>query len=75
MIVINGSDGNDTLYGQAQFTIGAGAGAADASDRLIYNDLNGDLFFDIDGINAAKQVQIASLDSGLNLTTNNFIIF
>ncbi|MEO1005553.1 MAG: hypothetical protein AAFW67_06810 [Cyanobacteria bacterium J06638_38] len=73
MIVINGSDGNDTLYGQAQFTIGAGA--ADASDRLIYNDLNGDLFFDIDGINAAKQVQIASLDSGLNLTTDNFIIF
>lgn len=57
----------------SQFTIGAGA--ADASDRLIYNDLNGDLFFDVDGTGAVRQVQIASLDSGLNPTSDNFVVF
>jgi Ca2+-binding RTX toxin-like protein len=49
-----------------QFTIGSAAG--DASDRFIYNQNTGALFFDSDGTGASGQVQFASLSPGLAMT-------
>jgi Ca2+-binding RTX toxin-like protein len=51
------------------------ANAADASDRFIYNNATGALFFDTDGNGATAQVQIATLSPGLTLTANNFFAF
>ncbi|MDX2275226.1 MAG: calcium-binding protein [Hyphomonadaceae bacterium] len=49
-----------------------GAGAHDASDRVIYNAATGALFYDADGNNAGAKVQIATLDAGLTLTNTDF---
>jgi Ca2+-binding RTX toxin-like protein len=38
-----------------------GTAAADTSDRFIYNQSTGALFFDSDGTGAIAQVQIATL--------------
>jgi len=51
-----------------------GAAAADADDRIIYNDVSGALSFDADGSNAGAQQQFASLAPGLALTNNDFVI-
>ncbi|MDX2275217.1 MAG: M10 family metallopeptidase C-terminal domain-containing protein [Hyphomonadaceae bacterium] len=51
-----------------------GNAAHDASDRIIYNPSNGALFFDADGNGAGAKVQIALLDTGLNLTNTDFVV-
>lgn len=50
----------------AMFKIGARAG--DASDRFIYNQNTGALFFDSDGTGTTGQIQFATLSTGLALT-------
>jgi Ca2+-binding RTX toxin-like protein len=55
-----------------QFRIGSGA--ADGSDRFIYNSTTGSLFFDRDGIGGTAQVQIASLSSGLAMTNADIFV-
>ncbi|MFD1702464.1 pre-peptidase C-terminal domain-containing protein [Methylopila henanensis] len=52
------------------FTIGAAA--TDAFDRIIYNSATGALFFDLDGVGGADQVQFATLTAGLGLTNLDF---
>ena len=49
-----------------QFVIGSAA--ADASDRFIYNQKTGALFFDSDGTGTTGQIQFATLSTGLALT-------
>jgi Ca2+-binding RTX toxin-like protein len=49
-----------------------GAAATDASDRIIYNNGTGALFYDPDGNGAAAQTQFATLGAGLAITNNNF---
>lgn len=56
----------------SRFTIGSSA--TDGSDRIIYNATNGNLFFDVDGTGSIGQVQLASLDSGLAIDGNDFIV-
>ncbi len=83
---VDGGGGNDTLYGGKgtdflagstisvdQFRIGTGAG--DASDRFIYNQNTGALFFDADGIGGAAQVKIATLSAGLAMTNDSIHVF
>jgi Ca2+-binding RTX toxin-like protein len=53
----------------AQFILGSST--TNASQRFIYNNLNGSLFFDRDGIGAIAQVQIATLATGLAMTNND----
>lgn len=57
----------------ARFTIGTAAG--DTSDRIIYDDATGALYFDSDGTGVAAQVQIAQLTKALPLTALDFTIF
>ncbi len=55
-----------------QFVIGRAAG--DASDRFIYNQNTGALFFDADGTGATEQVQFASLSTGLAMTNADILV-
>ena len=78
---------NDTIqFDNASFTtIGAdgtlaagafviGAAAADAGDRVIYNNTTGALYYDSDGTGATAAIQIASMATGLSLTNSDFQI-
>jgi len=57
----------------SQFSIGASA--TTNTQRFIYNDVTGALFFDQDGSAIAfTQVQFGHLSSGLALTKNNFVV-
>jgi Ca2+-binding RTX toxin-like protein len=51
-----------------------GIGATTASQRFIYNNTNGGLFFDLDGTGATAQIQIATLNSGLVLTNVDIFV-
>ncbi|MEH2234255.1 MAG: calcium-binding protein [Nostoc sp.] len=56
-----------------QFTIGVSA--TTSTQRFIYSDVTGALFFDQDGsANTFTQVQFAQLSAGLSLTKNNFVV-
>ncbi|NES25742.1 MAG: calcium-binding protein [Symploca sp. SIO3E6] len=55
-----------------QFTIGSAA--TRASDRLIYNDTTGALFFDPDGTGTLAQVQLAQLSGGVALSNNDIFV-
>ncbi|HEY9641047.1 MAG TPA: hypothetical protein V6C57_11225, partial [Coleofasciculaceae cyanobacterium] len=55
-----------------QFVLGSKAQAA--SDRFIYNKATGALFFDIDGVGGASQVQIAQLTQRATLTRADIFI-
>ncbi|NER52245.1 MAG: calcium-binding protein, partial [Symploca sp. SIO1A3] len=55
-----------------QFTIGSAA--TNGSDRFIYNDATGALFFDPDGTGALGQVQFAQLSTGLVLTNSDIFV-
>ncbi len=54
------------------FHIGAGAQAAD--DRIIYDNVTGDLFYDGNGNAAGGSIQFAHLSAGLNLTFQDFLV-
>lgn len=51
-----------------------GTAAVDASDRIIYNDDTGDLFFDRDGTGSAAKVHFATLDDGLAMSNQEFLV-
>lgn len=46
--------------------------AEDASDRIIYNESNGFLYYDEDGVGGAGRVYFARLDAGLTVTASDF---
>lgn len=56
----------------AQFRIGSAAG--DTSDRFIYNNTNGNLFFDRDGLGGAAQVQVATLVGTPAITNTDIVV-
>jgi Ca2+-binding RTX toxin-like protein len=53
----------------------AGAAAADATDRIIYNKATGALFYDRDGAGGAAQIQFAWLPKDLILSGGDFIVY
>ncbi len=55
-----------------QFVIGASA--QNSSNRFIYNQQTGALFFDKDGLGGANQTQFATLSTGLPLTNNDIFV-
>jgi Ca2+-binding RTX toxin-like protein len=44
------------------------------SDRFIYNNTNGALFFDVDGNGSTAQLQLATLNTGLALTNQDIFV-
>ena len=74
--VYSDSFGSDLVTGAVittqQFWLGASA--ADTSDRFIYNQSTGGLFFDVDGKGGAAQIQIAQLSTGLAMTNNDLFV-
>ena len=57
----------------ARFTLGSSA--TNTSQRFIYNNTSGALFFDADGVGGAAQVRIAQLVGNPALTNASFSIF
>jgi Ca2+-binding RTX toxin-like protein len=51
-----------------------GAAAADASDRIIYNNATGQLFFDADGTGAGAAVLFATLDGKPAISASDFTV-
>ncbi len=51
-----------------------GRAAADSSDRIVYNRLTGQLFYDVDGRGGLAAVQIAALTPFLSLDANDFVV-
>lgn len=52
-----------------------GTTAIDSDDRFIYNQNNGSLFFDVDGVGGQTQVAMATLSNQANLSASNIVIF
>ncbi|MFN0194180.1 MAG: beta strand repeat-containing protein [Aestuariivirga sp.] len=51
-----------------------GAAAADASDRIIYNNATGALLFDADGVGGVAAKQFATVAAGLVMTNADFFV-
>jgi Ca2+-binding RTX toxin-like protein len=69
---LGGGISPENVVAVAQFVIGTTA--TNANERFIYDNTNGSLYFDADGIGATQQIQIASLASGLTLTNNDIFV-
>jgi Ca2+-binding RTX toxin-like protein len=62
----------DTTLDQSLFRLGTIATAA--SDRFIYNQSTGNLFFDKDGLGGTAQVQIAQFSNNALLNSTNITV-
>ena len=51
-----------------------GTAAVDATDRIIYDDTTGALYFDADGSGAAAQIQFATIQGSPTLTRFDFLV-
>jgi Ca2+-binding RTX toxin-like protein len=51
-----------------------GSAAADADDRIIYDNTTGALYFDADGLGGAAAVQFASLTGAPVIAANDFLV-
>ncbi|WP_020178322.1 calcium-binding protein [Methylopila sp. M107] len=56
-----------------EFVVGSAATTAD--HRIVYDSSTGNLFYDVDGVGGAAQLQFAKLSAGLDLTANDFEVF
>jgi len=65
--------GEDGTLNTEAFTLGAIA--ATSSHRILYDAASGILAFDPDGTSAQGQTQIATLGTGLALTSNHFSVY
>ncbi|MBN3944533.1 MAG: calcium-binding protein [Nostoc sp. NMS9] len=87
-IIADFTVGDDTLFiSKAEFGLSQsqntsleaslfrlGASATTASDRFIYNQTTGNLFFDKDGLGGTAQVQIAQFSNQVMLTNANITV-
>jgi Ca2+-binding RTX toxin-like protein len=53
----------------------SGANAADASDRIIYHQSTGNIFYDADGVGGVDKVLFATVEAGMVITHADFIVF
>jgi Ca2+-binding RTX toxin-like protein len=64
--------GNAGVLDASMFSLGTSA--TTSSQRFIYNDASGGLFFDADGIGGTAQVRLAQLVGNPTLTNDSFRI-
>lgn len=57
-----------------QFSTGVNTKALDANDHIIYNSSTGVLLYDSDGSGAGAIQQIATLSSGLAMTSADIVV-
>ena len=72
-------ENNGVFVGLAGGTLNSNAfvidvAAQDASDRIIYNQATGQLFFDADGTGDIAQIQFARLDGAPLIQANDFTV-
>ena len=48
--------------------------ATNSAQRIVYDNVNGELFYDSDGVGGVDQFQFASLAPQLAISSDNFII-
>ncbi len=72
LISASGFSGGLTIGNLADDLFTLGLTAVDENDRFIFDSSTGALFFDIDGIGAMAQVQLATLSAGLSLSSSDF---
>ena len=70
---IFGAAGPDGRLANAAFHIGSDA--ADAGDRIVYNQANGTIFYDADGAGGAAAILFARIAAGTVLTAADFILY
>ncbi len=63
-----------SLGALSQGAFASGTAAAQADDRVIYDSATGKLFFDPDGVGGAAQIQFATLNPGLAVTSADFFV-
>jgi phospholipase/lecithinase/hemolysin len=63
-----------SLGGLVSGQLAMGVAATEADDRIIYNPVTGQLFFDPDGAGGTAQIHFATLGLGLNLTSADFFV-
>jgi hypothetical protein len=51
-----------------------GSKAPDKANRIVYNDKNGDVFYEATGKTGFALVRFAEIDPGLNLTHKDFML-
>ncbi|WP_309737828.1 ExeM/NucH family extracellular endonuclease [Chamaesiphon sp. OTE_20_metabat_361] len=71
---VNNTFGSDALGVLDATRFGVGASAATASQRFVYNNNSGALFFDADGSGGAAQVRIAQFVGNPALTNTSFVV-
>ncbi len=60
---------------EAQFkVIGTGGGAVDGSDRILYSQSSGKIYYDADGSGAGAKVLFATVTAGTVLTAADFLV-
>lgn len=67
-----GSEGKPGNLAKSMFW--KGKAAHDSSDRIVYDEATGALYYDADGTGRATQVTIATLKKGLALTEKGFFV-
>ena len=63
-----------TLGALSAGAFATGSAATQADDRIIYDSTTGKLYFDPDGAGGAAQVQFATLNVGLGVTSADFFV-
>lgn len=63
-----------SVLNAAEYTASADGAATQADDRIIYNTLTGDLFYDSDGIGPDAPVLFATLDGAPTLAADDFLV-
>lgn len=53
----------------------AGTAALDASDRFVFNQASGQLWYDIDGSGAAAQILLATFEQNANVQADDILVF
>jgi Ca2+-binding RTX toxin-like protein len=66
------TNGITDALADGQFVLGTSA--VDGDDHIIYNQVNGRIYFDVDGFGGFDQTQIASVSSGMILSASDFQI-